>query len=485
MSNAPVANYHIPSTRVLELALSFDGSQLAVGLSDGTVSLWDRRGMHGFIASLGGYACNPGRLEFSPASYHLAFLSDDGGIRLWNGLKGEYNASLSFGPAESVSSHTRSQLAAPVRKDLRRFVKFVFSHSGSRLAALTKDESGHDLALWNGDNGKSIGVAIDVGHELAISDDGSLIATAGQEKVLLWSGNSLSRVGNVRIGSRIFSLAFSDGTLAIGFYSKVKLYDLKTRAAITTSVDSVPYSLALSPTRLAASIDSRSVGLRDIQSMKASASASMERTRIVSVTSLAFSPDCSRLASGFGDGTVELWDTGRTEQVKDAIKHHSQEITALSFSTDGEQLASGSRDGSVRLWVGKNLAPSGILDRIFRDPYPLALAFSTRLIAAATSSTIALFDFKALNRICSLEQGGNQLSFSSDGSRLACTNRSCVTLWDVETYTQIAQFSLTNNTHALVFSPDHSWLAASTPSGLFRVLSIKRVLANAGHKTET
>ena len=290
-SSASVANY-IPSAKVVELALSFDGSRLAVGLLDGTVSLWDR-GRDEPIAKLGGYARNHGRLEFSPASYHLAFLSDDSDIRLWDGFKGGFIATLCC-----KSMH----------------VEFVFSHSGSRLAALTKR---NDLTLWNGENGKLIGMAMGAGQVLAISDDGSLIAT-GRLEVQLWSGTSLSLIDTLKIGDPdwIYSLALSHDTLAIGFEKEVALYDLQTRTIITSVKFPEPDPLALSSTRLVAN-NHYQTQLWDVQNMKASAPESTKIPRIV--TALAFSPNCSRLASGFKDGTVEIWDTCRTEDRKSVV----------------------------------------------------------------------------------------------------------------------------------------------------------------------
>jgi WD40 repeat protein len=148
-SNVRVANF-APSNKVSRLAISFDGVRLAAGLEDGTVSLWDK-GTSQSIASFPGYARKGGQLDFAPSGYNLAFLSAYGVIQLWNGFNGEPIANLYHGSGEHV--------------------KFVFSRSGSRLAATTKKGDVYGLTLWNGENGELI-----IQH-LAISDDGSLIAT--------------------------------------------------------------------------------------------------------------------------------------------------------------------------------------------------------------------------------------------------------------------------------------------------------------------
>jgi len=58
-----------------------------------------------------------------------------------------------------------------------------------------------------------------------------------------------------------------------------------------------------------------------------------------------------------------------------------------------------------------------------------------------------------------------------------------VILWDVETHTQIAQFKFsTSDIQRLVFSPDHSRLAALTPDGLEFFDIINKCAINPRHE---
>ena len=67
------------------------------------------------------------------------------------------------------------------------------------------------------------------------------------------------------------------------------------------------------------------------------------------VTSVSFSPDGTKVASGSGDKTVKLWDVTSGECLQ-TLEGHSSRVWSVSFSPDGTKVASGSWDNTVKLW---------------------------------------------------------------------------------------------------------------------------------------
>ncbi|KIJ65086.1 hypothetical protein HYDPIDRAFT_89257, partial [Hydnomerulius pinastri MD-312] len=65
---------------------------------------------------------------------------------------------------------------------------------------------------------------------------------------------------------------------------------------------------------------------------------------------VAVSEDGNLLAIGGVDGKVEIWDTKSLQKVVEAKEGHSSWVTSLSFSSDSTRIASGSDDCSVSVW---------------------------------------------------------------------------------------------------------------------------------------
>jgi WD40 repeat protein len=69
------------------------------------------------------------------------------------------------------------------------------------------------------------------------------------------------------------------------------------------------------------------------------------------VNYLALSPDGKRLASEFGGGAIQIWDSTTGHDLL-TLRGHTERLTGLAFSSDGRRLASASMDGTIRIWDG-------------------------------------------------------------------------------------------------------------------------------------
>jgi WD40 repeat protein len=171
-----------------------------------------------------------------------------------------------------------------------------------------------------------------------------------------------------------------------------------------------------------------------------------------SVTGVAFSPDGRMLASSSLDDTIIVWDMESAGTAAEAgappaiapvgppLEGHVDAVTSIAFSPDGSLLASAGMDGSVLLWDMETGQP--------RDPPLQGHAFAVHSVAfspdgkllasAGKDTTIILWDVKTSQPLGSPLEGHadevHALAFSPDGRMLA--SRSIddgIMLWDVET----------------------------------------------------
>ena len=112
------------------------------------------------------------------------------------------------------------------------------------------------------------------------------------------------------------------------------------------------------------------------------------------VTSVAFSPDGTRIVSGSEDNSVRIWDAERGMQIGGPLQGHPDYVTSVAFSPDGKRIVSGSDDTSLRVWDAEREVQIG-------SPleghtwYVRSVAFSpdgTRIVSGSCDRTVRVWD---------------------------------------------------------------------------------------------
>ena len=382
------------------------------------------------------------RFAFSPDGTILASAGQDGTAKLWR------------------LSSEKPQLLMVLSGHAQGLNDVTFSPDSNQLATASQDGT---VRLWDITPGGTSEWFTFAGHtddvlHIALTQDGKYLATASADgSAKLWDLASMREILAItEHGSPLYSVAISpDGTLlaTAGYDNIAKLWKLELSPRVVTA--------KLLHT-LSGHGDGRSIGDEAFPGL----------------TSVEFSPDSTKLATGGVGGLAKIWDVSTGQELL-SIQIHPDRfgITSLAFSPDGRYLATASdntglkfQDIFANIWdatSGKEL--SAISDQRSLD-YVWDLTFSPdgrRVATGSRNGSLRIWNAKTGEELLNLPGHGEKIfgvNFSRDGKYLVTASTDgTVKVWDAHSGKGLRVYSSQNSQFFdATFTPDGKYVIASS-----------------------
>ncbi len=315
---------------VLEVAFDGRGERVLSGDQDGTVYLWDAEGDLA-TTELRQHRARISALAFSPDGKRLVSAAEDSELVLWDALTCE--------PLRRLRGHTGMVNSA------------VFTADGHGILSGSHDKT---AVLWDAETGarqKTFGAFERWVESALITPDGTrVIVATGDKKVRILDATTtqvLHELSGYQYPADSAVLG-ANGTLLVTVGRDLQAWDLSgdlTKPLFAKKGRNSTLALSPDGTRIATGTTSGLVQMCDARTGEWPIEQQDQSRRL---TALAFSPDGKRLASGSDDGAIHLRDA-RTGETMLVLHEQAEGVLALCFSPDGARLAAGYEDGMVRI----------------------------------------------------------------------------------------------------------------------------------------
>jgi WD40 repeat protein/energy-coupling factor transporter ATP-binding protein EcfA2 len=457
------------------LAISADDQWLAYGTESGVVGILDTETLTAQHTIPEAHTNVVFALAFSPDNASLTSASGDSSIRFWDVMSGE-------------------PLTEPLVQHESFVLNVVYSPDGSLVISTGVDAR---IVLWDGRTGDYL-QSIRTGDEqrvraLAINTEGTLLATGSDDGFIrLWNlinGDQIGPSLNAHIGS-IWAIRFSSSANKLvsgGEDNRVIVWNTdQSQVMIDRASPQTDNALAFaySPDSeyyvVAGGLHNGDTGIHVFDS-ETHQQTSEFNGHTDYVTSVAFSPDGSRLISGSADGTARIWDTN-TQETTQVLSLGTSAWVTVAFSPNNRTVATGIANGRIVLWdsdtgeqIGNPLI--GHTDGVLTLTFDL---IGETLISGSHDTRIIRWDVETGSIIdtplSAHTDSVTALVFTPDANMLVSASRDrSIVFWDTSNWERSGQPLLghTDYITSLSFNQDTSLLASGSQDNTIRLWDVR------------
>ncbi|KAB5589667.1 Vegetative incompatibility protein HET-E-1 [Ceratobasidium theobromae] len=443
------------------IAFSSDGTRLAFGTDDGTVTVKDVIDGSLVVGPLKGHEQWVLSVAFSPDGKSIASGSGDSTILVWNANNG-------------------MRLAGPFRGHTDAVKSVTFSPDSTRIISGSWD---HSVRVWGVQGGIPI-LAPFLGHtkavnSVAVSPDGTHIISGSDDRTIqIWDADQGTCTISPLIGhsDSVTSVAFSPNGTRIISGSKdctILIWDALNGAHVSTPLadHSNPVrSVAFSPNGRYIVSSSDDTTVRVWSAVDGTLVSNPLKGHTKRVWSVAFSPDSARIASSGDDCTIYIWNAFANNS-SSLQSGHTSDILSVAFSPDGTQIVSGSADRSICTWgandgsliAGPMVGHTGIVISVGISPN------GTHIASGSSDHTIIIWDALDGSHIAGPLRGHTNyvtsVCFSPDGTRIVSGSwDKTLCVWSTHNYALIDNpfEGHTGGINSVAFSPSGAYIASGS-----------------------